>query len=206
MHKFGITMRITNAPDYDEPRNTIAMDWSDYMLNAFPDSQFMFVPNIETDAVDYIDRWGINVLVLSGGDDPGVFPTRDKTEHILLEYALKMKIPVIAVCRGLQLVHVYFGGKLETGDRKFIVRHKANSHLIDINNSFLEVNSYHSYKIDEESIHRNFDVYARCKSDNTIEGIKSDQILGMMWHPERDKGLNNWNKVLIDEFLGKHAK
>jgi hypothetical protein len=40
-------MRITSASNYDEPRESIATDWANYMIAAFPDSQFVFIPNIE---------------------------------------------------------------------------------------------------------------------------------------------------------------
>ena len=201
MYKFGITMRVTNAFGYNEPRDTIAMDWSKYMLKAFPDEQFIFIPNLEVDVIDYIKKWGINVLVLSGGDDLGVYSKRDETEYLLLEYALKMKIQVIAICRGLQLVHTYFGGKMKPGNKEFVIQHRSNMHLIKMKNSIRKVNSYHSILIEEESINEGFEIFARCKIDNSVEGIRNNLILAMMWHPERDKKIAMWNKLLIEDFL-----
>jgi N5-(cytidine 5'-diphosphoramidyl)-L-glutamine hydrolase len=201
MHKFGITMRITNATGYDEPRDTIAMDWSNYMLNSFPEDQFIFIPNLEDSVIDYINNLGINALILSGGDDLGVFQTRDKTEFLLLEYALKMEIPVIAICRGLQLVHTYFGGILKRGSEGFVKEHRSTMHLVDIENSIKEVNSYHTNYIDEESVNEGFEIFARCELDNSIEGLRNNRILGMMWHPERDPEVSTWNKLLIKDFL-----
>ena len=194
-------MRITNASGYNELRDSIALDWSNYMLKAFPNAQFMFIPNIEVDVIDYINKWSINVLVLSGGNDLGVYPTRDKTEYLLLEYALKMKIPVIAICRGLQLVHTYFGGKLKPENKEFALQHRSNAHLIKMKNLTRKVNSYHSNFIEEESINEGFEIFARCKIDNSVEGICNNQILAMMWHPERAKKISMWNKLLIEDFL-----
>ncbi len=194
-------MRITNAVGYDEPRDTIASDWSKYILKAFPDSQFVFIPNIKEKVIDYIDNLKIDVVILSGGDDLGVYPSRDRTELIVLKHALKMKIPVIAICRGLQLVHTYFGGKLGSGNSDFVTKHRAVSHLLEIDGSTKEVNSYHTNYIVEESISDCFEIFARCKNDKSIEGLRNKSILAMMWHPERDAKVSKWNKLLIEKFL-----
>ena len=201
MYRFGITMRITNAIGYDEPRDTIASDWSEYILSAFPDSKFIYIPNIEKNVVAYINKLNINVLVLSGGDDLGVYSRRDKTEYFALKHALKQNIPVIAICRGLQLVHTYFGGKLEVGSEKVIKEHKATKHFIEVESLVKEVNSYHTNYLIEESISDKFEIFARCKSDNSVEGIRNKNILAMMWHPERDIEVIEWNRLLIEKFL-----
>lgn len=199
--RFGITMRITNADGYDEPRDTIAHDWSGYISNAFPDSKFLFIPNIGENAVDFIKKWGINVLIISGGDDIGATPLRDITETALLKYAINSKIPTIAICRGLQLVHDYFGGKLIGGSNTFINTHRANPHDINIENSIRIVNSYHTNKIDENSLSKEAKILARCAVDDSIEAIEIRNILAMMWHPERDEEISVWNKLLIEKFI-----
>ena len=65
-------------------------------------------------------------LLLSGGvdSDPALYgedslqeigvisPERDKFEIMLLEEYLKTGKPILAICRGLQLVNIYFGGTL----------------------------------------------------------------------------------------------
>jgi len=200
-YKIGISMRVTNAINYDEPRDTIARDWSNYMMSAFPESKWLFIPNIGTNAIEFIQKWDINVLILSGGDNIGRFPERDETEFELLKYALKNSIRIIAVCRGLQLVHSFFGGKIIEGDSSFIINHRANEHFISLNNKTYNVNSYHNNRIVESTLHKEFEVIGHCISDNSVECIKSDQILGMMWHPERDKNYPKWNQNLIVKFL-----
>jgi len=194
-------MRLTNAIDYNEPRESIASDWNNYMLTAFPDSEFIYIPNIEENVINYISKLKINVLILSGGDDLGITPRRDNSELLALKYALKAKIPVIAICRGLQLVHAYFGGKFEPGNNGFVTRHKATNHLIEINGQAKEVNSYHTNYIIEDSVSDSLEIFARCKTDNSIEGIRNKDVLAMMWHPERDTKVVEWNKLLIESFL-----
>lgn len=204
--KFGITMRVTNPVDYDEPRDSIARDWSNFMLRNFPSSSFLFIPNIGNNVIDYIDKWNVDVLILSGGDDLGKTVDRDNTENILLEYALNINMPIIAVCRGLQLVHTYFNGEVKKGEVDFVLNHRAVNHNVKTNTGIVNVNSYHTNYIDEKSIHKDFEIFARCEKDNSIEGIINKKILGIMWHPER-KNLNaDYNKLLIENFLKKYEK
>ena len=87
------------------------------------------------------------------------------------------------------------------GDNKFIEKHRATKHLINMDNHSIEVNSFHTYKIIEETVNKDFEIFARCKDDNSIEGMRNKQILGMMWHPERDESIANWNKLLIEKFI-----
>lgn len=197
-------MRITNAIGYQETRDTIARDWSMYMSSAFPESNWMFIPNIGKQAVDYFQRWKLNALILSGGDDIGVYKERDITEFELLKYVLNNHIPVLGICRGLQLVHMFCGGQLEKGGKEFVQLHRANRHNISIGNQSFEVNSFHNFKIIENSIHKDFTIFARCLADNSVEGLENKNILAMMWHPERDTQVNTWNKSLIDNFLNRN--
>jgi N5-(cytidine 5'-diphosphoramidyl)-L-glutamine hydrolase len=199
--KFGVTMRITEATGYKEYRDSIAMDWSNYFLSEFPDSTWVFLPNIREKSVDYFNNLGLNVLVLSGGDNIGIYPQRDATELALLHFALQKNIPVIAVCRGMQLVHVHFGGKMKTGDKHFKKLHRATSHEILLKDKVVEVNSYHENKIVENSLHASFNILAKSKQDNSIEAFENKSVLAMMWHPERDYNIPLWNKNLILNFL-----
>ena len=201
MYRFVITMRITNAKGYFYPRDSISFDWSKYMLSAFPDSQFVYIPNIEEKVIDYIKKLKIDVLILSGGDDTGITTRRDNTELLVLKYALKKKIPVIAICRGLQLVHMYFDGKIGIGNSEFLKEHNSTNHMVKIDGFIRDVNSYHSNYLIEESISEKFEIYARNVKDNSVEGLRNKNILAMMWHPERDGKILKWNKLLIKKFL-----
>ena len=136
-------MRVTNAVGYEEVRDSIARDWSYYMMNAFPNSKWLFIPNIGSKVINYIKNWQINTLILTGGDDIGLFQDRDNTELSLLKHAIQNNIPVIGICRGLQLVHTYYGGEIVKGDEVFCKAHYAKSHEVIIKEKEFKVNSYH---------------------------------------------------------------
>ncbi|PWH86997.1 gamma-glutamyl-gamma-aminobutyrate hydrolase family protein [Brumimicrobium oceani] len=201
MIRFGITMRITEANGYEEQRESIASDWCEYMMKAFPKAQFVFIPNLEYSVKQYIQELDVNVLIISGGDDLGLYPRRDRSEIFALEYALENHIPVIGVCRGLQLIHSYFGGQIIEGNAEFVKDHRASKHEIDFKGESKIVNSYHTNEIVEESISAQFEIIARCKADNSVEAIQNESILAMMWHPERDLVFVDWNKELIENFI-----
>lgn len=197
--RFGITMREVNSTEYYEPRDAIAKDWSNFMNKAFSGEKWLYIPNTKEHAVEFFNDWNLNVLILTGGDDIGITHVRDQTELKLLEHAVENDIPVIGICRGMQLVHSYFGGKLAKFDSEFV--HKASTHKIVIEGKQRIVNSYHNGFIVEDTLNSKFKILARCTIDGSIEAFYNDKILAMMWHPERDKIINTWNLNLIEKFL-----
>src|ERR1035437_3755748 len=78
----------------------------------------------DADAIEMVDH--LDGLVLTGGADVDpehynespdanlgpLEPDRDEWEIALLAAARKKDIPILAICRGLQLVNVVFGGTL----------------------------------------------------------------------------------------------
>ena len=107
--KIGISLRVVDALNYVEKRDALSHDWPKLFdeLELIP----IFIPNILKNIQSFLDELSLNGIVLSGGDDIGENDDRDKTENFLLKYAIDKKIPVIGICRGMQLINNYFGGK-----------------------------------------------------------------------------------------------
>ena len=204
--RIGISMRITDAVNYKEQRDTIASDWSTYLLSEFPDCQWILIPNMGEKVVDYFHQWNLNVLILTGGDDIGRYPIRDITEFALLKMAIENKIPVIGICRGMQLIHHFYDGKLLSGDNQFDEIHRSKEHCVLLKGHRYMTNSFHSNQIDENSLHNDFEILATCENDATIEAFEKQGVLGIMWHPERSIPYQKWNTELIREFIEKYGK
>lgn len=130
---------------------------------------------------------------------------RDTTEKILIDEVLNLDKPLLAICRGFQLLNVYLGGtlyqdiKIEKNNNIESV-HKQDkpyyvpSHKVKINeNSLLFnitgkeeilVNSMHHQAIKNLSTHLKV---AAISEDEIIESAYMDNkkfVLGVQWHPE----------------------
>jgi putative glutamine amidotransferase len=124
-----------------------------------------------------------------------------------MEYAVKNGKPLLGICRGFQLMNVYFGGTLyqdiETQRPNSIVHRDAElydqlNHQIQFTpDSFLSklydeegkgrVNSVHHQGVDK--LGDDLDVFATCAEDELIEAFGSTQftpgkVMGVQWHPE----------------------
>ena len=208
LKKIGISLRVEKIEKFNEKRDTISHDWINFLqkLDYFP----VLIPNNLTDVEDYISELKLNGIILSGGDNIGEFPERDQTENKILEYAIKNSIPVLGVCRGMQLINTFFNGTISENNNS---GHVGKPHNIDIMNPSLvnlfghdklEVNSFHNNLIKKDDIGDELDIFALSEKDFTIEGCfhKKYPIIGVMWHPERDQQKKHQSQI-IDIFCNK---
>ena len=202
--RIGITMRVTEADTYHEIRDSITQDWSKYLFSVFPVAIWLFIPNIGEKVVDYIRKFNLNAFILSGGEDLGRAPERDKTEFEIFKYAINHGFPLLGICRGLQAIYAWKGGKVSIESGDFRKTHVAQKHEVAFGNSIRKVNSYHGNKIDEQSLPNDLKVLARCIDDNSIEAISGNKILALMWHPEREENFQEWETELIRDFFYKN--
>lgn len=197
----GISMREVNAIGYHEKRDSIARDWYRYMEEVLPNSNWLLLPNIDNNICHYLKNWDINALILSGGEDLGSSKERDNTEKLIFNYSQNNSLPILGICRGFQAIYKWLGGNIEKQDINFSKYHVATRHQIKINNELNEVNSYHSNALIETSKPDELQVLARCKRDNTIEAFEGENILGLMWHPERENKFHEWDAKRIKKLF-----
>ena len=173
-------MRIVSAPNYVEPRDAIAHDWAAFLAYTLPEADWMPLPNLGRGRIRaYCESWGVNRLILTGGDDIGATPLRDETEWDLLEWAHETNVPVLGVCRGMQLMARYAGTPLRE-----IPDHIATRHAVIglINKS---VNSFHKFA--PQNCPDGFNILASAP-DGQIEAMQKNDAPweAWMWHPERE--------------------
>jgi putative glutamine amidotransferase len=172
-----------------------------------------------SDAPGLVDL--VDGILLSGGDDvdPSGYGAEntastktdsdvDRFEVAVLEAARQAAKPVLAICRGLQVLNVAFGGSLHqevtssggthdlmSGDheemnaRRHVVTFEPGSLLASLYGaSEAKVNTLHHQGIDR--LGAGLVVEGRT-DDGLIEAARSDGdwwVLGVQWHPERLDG------------------
>ncbi|WP_169433108.1 gamma-glutamyl-gamma-aminobutyrate hydrolase family protein [Maridesulfovibrio zosterae] len=183
-------MRRSDACNYNEQRDGLATSWYDFLGMALPGSTWVALPNIGDSVVRTVDSLGLNGLILTGGESMGINPQRDESETALISLALKRDIPIIGVCRGLQMLYAHFGGKFVTCAKD---EHVAKRHFVFFEKNPLwnmekqRVNSYHTNAIEVEGLSYCLQPLA-LDSSGLVEGVFSTKhrLAGIMWHPERE--------------------
>ena len=184
-------------------------------------------------------------IIISGGEDvnPALYgkqneldrcgtinPHRDSLEQMMINYAVKNKVPLLGICRGHQILNVTEGGSLiidiptDVGsnylhrDSRKAEEHKSTAvyHEVYIKrNTFL----YNIVKIDSGSAYSNhhqavdkvapgFKISASAK-DKVVESVEPTDtlihpfILGVQWHPEAMDTENPLSGTVGRKFLNK---
>jgi putative glutamine amidotransferase len=167
---------------------------------------------------------GCEGIVLSGGSDvnplryeqaphPETDPpddSRDEREIAAVVAAVQKRLPLLAICRGLQLMNVALGGTLhqhiDGHDRKgepdvHAARVEPSSRLAEIVcTEEYSVNSRHHQAADR--IGQGLVVTARA-SDGVIEAVEipaSPFALGVQWHPEDRVATHVGDRRLFEAF------
>lgn len=178
--KIAVTTRIVRANGYFEDRDALAQTWGRFLANALPDAKWMLLPNLgPARTVPYCQEWGIDRLILSGGNDIGTVPLRDATELSLLVWAEQQKIPALGICRGMQLMAHHAGMGLTPINGHVSTRHALHGMRNDTVNSF--------HRLGLIDCPNGYEVLAK-SGDGCIEAIRHSVLPweGWMWHPERE--------------------
>ncbi len=166
-----------------------------------------FLTNEETE--ELLDKKFFNGVVLSGGNDitPQIYGGEKKSAHkpdlrrdnfeiILYKKSLEKRLPVLAVCRGLQVVNIAHGGTLKSGFKIHKKNSRHNAHLLKIridsllrkisNAETLRVGTSHHQAVGK--LGKNLISIAEAE-DGVIEMIelKDYPLIATQFHPERSQ-------------------
>ena len=208
-YRLGVTMRTCTAPETGEARDALAHDWAGFLAHAVPEATWMPFPNVGAAAPGAARSWGLDALILSGGNDVGAAPLRDATERALLDDFVAAGRPVFGVCRGLQMLQSYLGGALEPCPReahvatRHAVRFAADLNGLALGGREIEVNSFHGNGIQVAAVRPPLRVLAR-STDGWAEACDwpGRPVLGIMWHPEREATPRAHDRALLRHTLG----
>lgn len=205
MRRVGLTMRVVRAEGYAEQRDALAWDWARFLGEAIPDCIWMPLPNVGGGVVDHVRSWGLDALILTGGNDVGEVPLRDETEQALISLAIEESLPLLGVCRGLQLIQGHFGGVIRSCPRE---AHVGTRHAILCGHTSASpgqrvVNSYHAFGVRAEELAPELAV-AAVSEDGWAEAFvhRSAPVAAVQWHPERTPVADPQDVSLLRGLLG----
>lgn len=201
MLRVAITLAQITMVSRDETRDTLDVRWGGFLSKL----GFWALPLIPS-AIGHVSKlhhMNIDAIILSGGGDINDGSPRANLERQLLEFSKAKNIPLIGVCRGMQMINCYQNGNLLETER-----HVGSRHNIVFNQRGKsierEVNSFHNYCITSDLLGNDLEAIAYAE-DNTIECFrhKSYPWLGIMWHPERETPFDELDLTLINQHFGE---
>jgi gamma-glutamyl-gamma-aminobutyrate hydrolase PuuD len=181
MQKIAPTQRVSIVREYGERRDCLDQAWPRFLAacGLMP----LVLPNVIEVATALCADDDVSGLVLTGGNDlvalGGDAPERDATENALLDLAESRALPVLGVCRGMQVIQQRCAIPLRR-----VEGHVTRHQVIRVNGKPTGVNSYHRFAAFESR--SPLDVWA-VADDGVVKAVQhaDRSTTGIMWHPER---------------------
>lgn len=198
MTSVAITQRVAVIPEYGERRDCLDQAWPRFLAACgfLP----LPLPNVPEVALEMFRAGDVAGLLLTGGNDlaalGGNAPERDATENALLAAAEARALPVLGVCRGMQLIQARCGIALER-----IEGHVTPRQRIEIDGRPAEVNSYHCFGA--RASRPPLETWA-VAPDGIVKAVRhaTRPVTGIMWHPERNAPFAADDIALVRKLFG----
>lgn len=181
----AVSQRVDMHPERNERRDALdqrLIQWlaeAGYLPVPVPNALNTTGEHDRSPLKNWLPRVKPDALLLSGGNDIGEQQERDSTERCLLAYAKDRAMPVLGICRGMQMMGMWAGTVLKPVHGHVRTRHVLHGEIAG------EVNSFHNFSL------------ANCPADYVITAYSEDEEIeairhktlpweGWMWHPERE--------------------
>ena len=147
-------------------------------------------------------------------------PHRDDLEFRVIEKVLAADKPIIAVCRGAQLVNTVFGGKLYqdiSDETETAILHQQKEGALDFSHEVsiladtpllrllgcdrIRVNSFHHQAV--KVLGRGLAVMAAA-DDGMVEAFYAPDVgylRAYQWHPERLAAVDGYSRMIFEDFI-----
>jgi putative glutamine amidotransferase len=147
-----VSQRLVGNAGYPEIREALDVEWGRFLSVC----GFLPVPvAAHVPVAIYFSSLKPAGVLLTGGNDLGILAPqdalsleRDRVERELIQFAIQTQIPILGVCRGMQMLAHYFGGTLEKKSG-----HVTPSHEVSIQSESLIRKVYGKTKLDVNSFH-----------------------------------------------------
>jgi gamma-glutamyl-gamma-aminobutyrate hydrolase PuuD len=188
-----VTQRMVVDASTGEHRDVLDQRWAAFLERAglVP----LLVPSASSPAwLEALSEQAVGLLLTGGNDLATVNPDpqsaqRDALERMLVERFVALQKPVMGVCRGLQLLAAYVAGlplhavEGHAGTRHAVIIPTDTRWLAPWNGT--RVNSFHRFA---PAGNPGPDWVVTRAEDGSVEALehRTQRILGIMWHPERE--------------------
>jgi putative glutamine amidotransferase len=213
-------------------------NFNDWLMQVDDDLDLIDMYQVSRDSIEYFLMHASGIIISGGPDvNPALYGEEDeilKCEEIdyrrdtleinMIRYAIENKIPMLCICRGLQILNVANGGTLIPdipSDYDTIIQHRGGTskHWVNLTEKTLlndicsttgdTVNSYHHQAVrDIASAYR----AVAFAEDGIIEAIELKDIsshpfiLGVQWHPEAMDNSHPLSGPIAERFINEAIK
>lgn len=223
MRKIGITSRVIRNGN-GNLSDSIEHAYLEYFSNLgfVP----LIVPNNGFILKEYVNDLKLDGIVLSGGGDVSYSyqnrtilerdddqKIRDEVEASLIQWAIAHNKPVFGICRGMQFINVFFGGKVSRDIKEELgYSHVGVNHFVQVvdekfcSRERFEVNSYHNHGVFLKDLASQLTPFAII-DNRLVEGFyhQSLPIVAVQWHPERSITSQISVKIIESVFSDKEV-
>ena len=197
-------MKILISSNFKKHFNTHVDFIDHYWVDFFEKKnvEFKLVPNsIKNLKKILINEKNVKLIIIPGGNDlfknKKLTKIRFKVEEMLIKHSLKKRIPLLGVCRGMQIMNYHFGGRISPVKNHMKKRTKIYFSKNFFDKKEIKVKCFHNYGIKNSDVSKEFKILAVDKNKN-IEMFehKKKKMIGVMWHPEREINYYRLNKII----------